>query len=98
MKIYDLDVDEKFDIIKIWKREYEIWDVPVWIFERIQKINTSFITDNKLFEKWRWIIIDMLEVRNKDVDISKLRESHILQIIKIISDKIKNQDDYKKQI
>lgn len=95
MKIYDLDVNEKFDIIKIGERDYKIGDIPVWIYKKIQWLNTWFSSDRKFFEKWKEIIIEMLEIKNEDIDVSKLRKQHILKIIDIILNKIKEQDDYK---
>lgn len=88
MEIYDLDIDEKIDIIKIWDNEYKIWDIKPSIIKKIQNIPTIFIWDKKFLEKWKKIIEEILLMKNKEVDMSDFSEKHISKMISIISKRI----------
>lgn len=90
MKIYNLDLNEEIDILRIWWKDYKIWDIKPKTIEEILKLPTIFIWHKKFLQKWREIIIWILEVKNDEIDLSIISEKHIMQIIEIISKKIKN--------
>lgn len=96
MQIYDLDINEDFDILKVWDREYKVGDVPIWIYDKIQKMSTRFSSDKNFIKKWREVIIEYLKIKNKVVEENKISTKHIMKMIEIISNKIKKQDDYKR--
>ena len=97
MQIYDLDVNEKPDVVIVGGVKYEIWDIPPSIYAKIQKISTKITTDEYFMNKWKDIIEELLKIRNKDVNIKYNNTTHILKIIEIITHKIRNQDDYKQE-
>lgn len=98
MQVFNLDENDDADIIIIWNAKYEIWDIPVRIYEKIQGIKTRLLSEQMIANKWKKVIIELLEIKNKVVEKDKISDKHILKLIEIISNKIKNQDDYKKQI
>ena len=90
MKVYDLDLNEQIDILKIWNKEYKIWDIPPKIIKEIQNIPTKFISDENFFKKWRKIIKEILELKNDNVEMENFTTKHIKEIIKIIFNRITN--------
>lgn len=90
MKIYNLDENEKVDIIIINWKNYEIWDIKPKILEKIKNLPTIWIWHKKFLQKWREIVFEILEMKNSEIDYENISEKHILQIIEIISNRIKN--------
>lgn len=87
MTIYNLDANEEIDQIKINWVDYEVWDIPVRIIEKIMKIKTG-IFKKDLIEQWRPVCQEILELRNKNVDISNLTKDKLLAFITYIKWKI----------
>jgi hypothetical protein len=87
MAVYDLDVNEQIDIIKINWRDYEIWDIPIYILEKVNKIKWWFFRKEKI-EDWIPIFTEILEIRNDNVDLKKLTSKKLSQLILIIKNKI----------
>jgi len=90
MKVYDLDLNEQVDIIKIWDNEYKIWDIPPKIINEIIKIPTIFTSDKTFFFKWIKIIEKILKIKNTDLNMDDFTVKHIKKIIEIISNRVKN--------
>lgn len=80
MAKYNLDADEEIDIFTINWIEYEVWDIPMRIIENILEIKTWFFKKD-IVEQWKPICQDILEIRNKDVDISNLTKDKIFAFI-----------------
>lgn len=87
MTVYNLDANEEIDQIKINGIEYEIWDIPVVIIEKIMQIKTGFFKKD-MIEQWRPICKEILEIRNKDVDISNITKEKLFAFITYIKWKI----------
>lgn len=87
MTIYNLDANEEIDQIKINGIDYEVGDVPVRIIEKIMKIKTG-IFKKDLIEQWRPICQEILELRNKNVDISNITKEKLFAFITYIKWKI----------
>lgn len=90
MKIYDLDLNEEVDILKIWDKEYKIWDIPPKIIREIIEIPTIFTSNDAFINKWVIVIEKILKLKNKEVNMENFSVKHIEKIIKIISNRIKN--------
>lgn len=87
MTIYNLDANEEIDQIKINWVDYEVWDIPVRIIEKIMQIKTG-IFKKDLIEQWRPVCQEILELRNKNVDVSNLTKDKLLAFITYIKWKI----------
>lgn len=87
MTVYNLDANEEIDQIKINGIEYEIWDIPVVIIEKIMQIKTGFFKKD-MIEQWRPICKEILEIRNHDVDISNITKEKLFAFITYIKWKI----------
>lgn len=87
MTIYNLDANEEIDQIKINWIDYEVWDIPVRIIEKIMQIKTG-IFKKDLIEQWRPVCQEILELRNKNVDVSNLTKDKLLAFITYIKWKI----------
>lgn len=87
MTIYNLDANEEIDQIKINWVDYEVWDIPVRIIEKIMKIKIG-IFKKDLIEQWRPVCQEILELRNKNVDVSNLTKDKLLAFITYIKWKI----------
>lgn len=88
MAIYNLDENEEIDQIKINWIEYEVWDIPVVIMQKIMTIKTGYFRKD-LLEQWKPICQEILEIRNKNVDLSKLTKEKLFAFIQYLQDKIK---------
>lgn len=92
MAIYNLDHNEKIDNFKINWIEYEVWEIPIRIIEKIMDIKVWFLTkDNELMKKWKPICKELLEVRNKNVNIDNIQKEKLLALITYIKWKIEKQ-------
>ena len=80
MAIYDLDINEEIDQIKINWVEYEVWDIPVRIIEKIMDIKVWFFKKDMLIQ-WRPICKEILEIRNKNVDIENITKDKLQAFI-----------------
>lgn len=87
MATYNLDQNEEIDQIKINGIEYEVGDIPVRIMEKIMAIKTGWFRKD-LVDQWRPICKEILEIRNKDVDIENLTQEKLLAFIQYIQWKI----------
>lgn len=83
MATYNLDANEEIDQIMINGVEYEVGDIPVRIIEKIMAIKTGFFRKD-LVEQWRPICQEILEIRNKDVDLSNITKEKIYAFITYI--------------
>lgn len=83
MATYNLDANEEIDQIMINGVEYEIGDIPVRIIEKIMAIKTGFFRKD-LVEQWRPICQEILEIRNKNVDLSNITKEKIYAFITYI--------------
>lgn len=83
MTKYNLDANEEIDDIKINGVEYEVWDIPLRIIEKILKIQT-WIFKKDLIEQWRPVCQEILELRNKDVDVSNITKDKLFAFITYI--------------
>lgn len=90
MEVYDLDLNEQIDILKVWGKEYKIWDIPPLIIKEIIEIPTVFASDKSFFFKWVKIIERILKIKNTEVNMDDFTAIHIEKIITIISNRIKN--------
>lgn len=68
-QIIDLDANEDIDIIKINGVEYSIGDIPPSIKQRILNMTTN---RKEINNAWRPILLDILKIKNKDVQDPKL--------------------------
>ena len=87
MAIYDLDLNEEIDTIKINGVEYKVWDIPERIIEKIMNIKV-WIFNNNIIEKWKPICKEILEIRNKNVDIDNITKEKMFAFIQYIKNKI----------
>lgn len=87
MAKYNLDANEEIDLIKINGIEYEVWDIPIRIIEKILIIKT-WLFRKDLLEQWRPICQEILEMRNKDVDVSNMTKDKLFAFITYVKWKI----------
>ena len=87
MAKYNLDENEEIDDFTINGIEYEVWDIPFQIIEKILNIKT-WIFKKDLIEQWRPICQEILEMRNKNVDLSNLTKDKLFAFITYIKWKI----------
>lgn len=87
MALYDLDENEEIDQIKINGVEYEVWDIPVVIIEKILAIKTGVFRKD-LLEQWKPICKEILEIKNNNVDIQNITKDKLLAFIQYIKWKI----------
>jgi len=80
MTIYNLDANEEIDLIKINGIEYEVWDIPIAIIEKILNIKT-WIFKRDLVDQWKPICKEILEIRNKNVDVSNITKDKLFAFI-----------------
>lgn len=88
MAIYNLDQNEEIDTIKINGVEYEVWDIPVRIMEKIMNIKTGFFKKDNMVAKWLPICQEILEMRNKNVDLTNLTNEKLFAFIEYINLKL----------
>ena len=83
MAQYNLDENEEIDQIKINGVEYEVGDIPVRIIEKIMTIKTG-IFHKDLIEQWRPICKEILELRNKEINLEDLTKEKLFALITYI--------------
>jgi hypothetical protein len=87
MAVYNLDINEEIDYIKINWIDYEIWDIPVKIIEKVMTIKT-WLFRKDIIEQWRPICQEILELRNKNIDLSNITKEKLFAFIGFIQWKI----------
>jgi len=87
MATYNLDANEEIDTMTINGVPYEVGDIPVRIIEKIMAIKTGFFRKD-LIEQWKPICQEILELRNKNVDLSNLTKEKLFAFITYIKWKI----------
>ena len=87
MATYNLDANEEIDNIKINGVDYEVGDIPIVIIEKIMQIKTGFFKKD-LIEQWKPICQEILELRNKNADLSNITKEKMYAFITYIKNKI----------
>lgn len=87
MTTYNLDANEEIDFIKINGIDYEVGDIPMRIIDKIMEIKT-WLFKKDIIEQWRPICQEILEIRNKNVDVSNLTRDKLFAFINYIKWKI----------
>lgn len=87
MAVYNLDANEEIDNIKINGVDYEVWDIPVKIIEKIMQIKTGWFRKD-LVDQWRPVCQEILEIRNKNVDVSNITRDKLFAFITYINNKV----------
>lgn len=87
MAVYNLDINEEIDNIKINGVDYEVGDIPVRIIEKIMQIKTGFFRKD-IVEQWKPICQEILEIRNKNVDVSNITKDKMFAFITYINNKL----------
>lgn len=87
MAVYNLDANEEIDQIKINWVDYEVGDIPLAIIEKIMAVKVGFFTKDTI-NQWIPICKEILEIRNKNIDMSGMTKDKILAFITYIKWKI----------
>jgi len=87
MATYNLDHNEEVDSIKINGVWYEVGDIPYSIIVKIRNIKTGMF-DKSLDVQWRPIIKEILEIKNKDVNVENLTKDKVFWFIKYLKRKL----------
>jgi len=87
MATYNLDLNEEIDTMTINSVEYEVGDIPVAIIRKIMAIKTGFFKKDVL-DQWKPICKEILELRNKDVNIDSITKEKMFAFITYIQWKI----------
>jgi hypothetical protein len=83
MAIYNLDQNEEIDTMTINGVPYEVGDIPVRIIEKIMTIKTGFFRKD-LEVQWIPICKEVLELRNKQVDLTNFTREKLFAFIQYI--------------
>lgn len=91
--IIDLDaVDtEEIDTIKLNGVEYEIGNVTPEMMERIGKVDLQ--SKVSVFDQWRPIVKEILQVRNPDADAESLWRDKIEAFVRYLMQRIRRQQN-----
>ena len=89
----DLDAfdKEEIDTVQLNGVKYDIGDVTAEMMQKIWAVDLE--SDVSIYDQWRPIVKEILEIRNENVNVDDLWRDKIEALIRFLIEKIKKQVD-----